>query len=176
MALAMDSQSRRPVLENRRTPPGHPGRWTFRGHVVDAMARCFSAALPDYAPWDRFHATVILLLGGFGDVFGGLESGSPFPWWLRLFSLLLTLTGIAPLWTSVRFDHRTSVIHAVSVPATPPARARQNHIVIVGQGAWAGGSRAFCISCTGRWSSLPTRSDPNISPTYPSCREKSPMP
>lgn len=44
---------------------------------------------------DAFYATVVLLLGGYGDVFGGVSLSDPIPWWLRLFSLLLTLAGTA---------------------------------------------------------------------------------
>jgi len=44
---------------------------------------------------DAFYATVVLLLGGYGDVFGGVELEMPMPWWLRLFSLSLTLAGTA---------------------------------------------------------------------------------
>ncbi|MGF1459937.1 MAG: potassium channel family protein [Leptolyngbyaceae cyanobacterium] len=44
---------------------------------------------------DAFYATVVLLLGGYGDVFGGVTLPEPIPWWLRLFSLSLTLAGTA---------------------------------------------------------------------------------
>ncbi|MEM1311602.1 MAG: NAD(P)-binding protein, partial [Cyanobacteria bacterium P01_H01_bin.153] len=44
---------------------------------------------------DAFYATVVLLLGGYGDVFGGVTLSAPMPWWLRLFSLSLTLAGTA---------------------------------------------------------------------------------
>lgn len=36
---------------------------------------------------DAFYATVVLLLGGYGDVFGGVTLPDPMPGWLRLFSL-----------------------------------------------------------------------------------------
>jgi hypothetical protein len=43
---------------------------------------------------DTFYTTMILLLGGYGDVFGGLGRFElSVPWWLRLLSLGLTLTG-----------------------------------------------------------------------------------
>jgi voltage-gated potassium channel Kch len=44
---------------------------------------------------DAFYATVVLLLGGYGDVFGGVSLSEPIAWWLRLFSLTLTLAGTA---------------------------------------------------------------------------------
>lgn len=42
---------------------------------------------------DAFYTTVVLLLGGYGDLFGVFVDG--IPWWLRLFSLCLTLAGTA---------------------------------------------------------------------------------
>lgn len=42
-----------------------------------------------------FYGTVILLLGGFGDLFGQFEPVTDIPWWLQLFALILTLTGTA---------------------------------------------------------------------------------
>lgn len=54
-------------------------------------------ALTDTAPSlaDAFYATVVLLLGGYSDVFGGIGVPMPMPWWLRLFGLSLTLAGTA---------------------------------------------------------------------------------
>ncbi|MDZ8263599.1 hypothetical protein [Nostoc sp. ChiQUE01b] len=56
---------------------------------------------PDISIQEAFYATAILLLGGYGDLFGGVEFASQskpsdaIPWWLRFFSLGLTLTGQA---------------------------------------------------------------------------------
>ncbi|MEH2435701.1 MAG: hypothetical protein V7K25_15875 [Nostoc sp.] len=50
---------------------------------------------------EAFYATGVLLLEGYGDLFGGVEFSSQsepsdqMPWWLRLFSLGLTLIGQA---------------------------------------------------------------------------------
>lgn len=56
---------------------------------------------PDITLQEAFYVTAVLLLEGYGDVFGGvkfasqLESSEYIPWWLRLFSLGLTLIGQA---------------------------------------------------------------------------------
>lgn len=48
------------------------------------------------ATWaDGAYTTVVLLLGGYGDLFSDLSLAIPMPWWLRLFSLSLTLVGTA---------------------------------------------------------------------------------
>ena len=50
---------------------------------------------------EAFYATAVLLLGGYGDLFGrvkftsALQSSDYMPWWLRLFSLGLSLIGQA---------------------------------------------------------------------------------
>lgn len=44
---------------------------------------------------DGFYATVVLLLGGYGDLFSDFGLKITIPWWLRLFSLTLTLVGTA---------------------------------------------------------------------------------
>ncbi|NEQ96216.1 MAG: potassium transporter, partial [Cyanothece sp. SIO2G6] len=44
---------------------------------------------------DGFYATVVLLLGGYGDLFSDFGLRIAIPWWLRLFSLALTLAGTA---------------------------------------------------------------------------------
>ncbi len=90
---------------------------------------------PDLSFPDTFYTTMILLLGGYGDVFGGLERfDKPVPWWLRLLSLGLTLTGIA--FTGVIYALLTEKLLATQFqflqrrPPVPP----QGHVVIVGLG------------------------------------------
>ena len=94
----------------------------------------FRYALPDHELWDSFDTTAILLLGGFGDVFGGLQPEPSIPWWLRLFSLLLTFTGIA--FCGLLYGlitERLLSIHFQFLQLRPPV-PKQDHIVIVGLG------------------------------------------
>ncbi|MEL6399625.1 MAG: NAD-binding protein [Cyanobacteria bacterium J06626_4] len=60
---------------------------------VGSLLLTLTGTAPSLA--DAFYATVVLLLGGYGDVFGGVALPNPIPWWLRLFSLGLTLAGTA---------------------------------------------------------------------------------
>jgi Trk K+ transport system NAD-binding subunit len=55
----------------------------------------FQAYYPGISCWAAFFDTAILLLGGYGDLFGNFQQLEPIPWWLRLFSLGLTLVGTA---------------------------------------------------------------------------------
>lgn len=106
----------------------------FVAALLSAGTLLFWFAQPDREPWDGFYTTAILLLGGYGDVFGGLQPESPFPWWLRPFSLLLTLTGIALV--GLLYGLITEHLLAIQfqfLQRRPPV-PEQNHIVIVGLG------------------------------------------
>ncbi len=86
---------------------------------------------------EAFYATAVLLLGGYGDLFGeikftsALQSSEYMPWWLRLFSLGLTLIGQAfvgvlyALLTSALVTSRFQFFNS-----TPPIPQR-NHVVLV---------------------------------------------
>ncbi|BAY24996.1 TrkA domain-containing protein [Calothrix sp. NIES-2100] len=87
---------------------------------------------------EAFYATAILLLGGYGDLFGGVEFTSQaapsdhMPWWLRLFSLGLTLTGqafVGVLYALLTDALVTSRFHFFN--SHPPIPQR-NHVVLIG--------------------------------------------
>ncbi|MDB9528909.1 NAD-binding protein [Oscillatoria sp. CS-180] len=61
--------------------------------LIGSVLMVMTGTAPSFP--DAFYATVVLLLGGYGDVFGGVELTEPVVWWLRLFSLTLTLAGTA---------------------------------------------------------------------------------
>ncbi|MEH2286307.1 potassium channel family protein [Nostoc sp.] len=93
---------------------------------------------PDISIQEAFYATAILLLGGYGDLFGGVEFASQskpsdaIPWWLRFFSLGLTLTGqafVGVLYALLTDALVTSRFHFFN--SRPPIPER-NHLVIIG--------------------------------------------
>lgn len=79
-------------------------------------------------------SAVILLLGGYGDVFGGLEVAAPIPWWVQVICLLITAISIlfvlsvlgllADRLLSTRFEF---------LRRRPPV-PQVNHVVLVGLG------------------------------------------
>ncbi|MGQ9870502.1 NAD-binding protein [Leptodesmis sp.] len=79
-------------------------------------------------------SAVILLLGGYGDVFGGLEVIVPIPWWVQVICLLITAISIlfvlsvlgllADRLLSTRFEF---------LRRRPPI-PQANHVVLVGLG------------------------------------------
>ncbi|NEQ44972.1 MAG: potassium transporter [Leptolyngbya sp. SIOISBB] len=80
---------------------------------------------------DAFYATVVLLLGGYGDVFGGVTLPHPMPWWLRLFSLGLTLAGTA--FIGVLYALLTEKLLSLRFEflAKRPAVPDKDHIVVI---------------------------------------------
>lgn len=128
----------------------------------------FGLALPDQKIIDGFYTTFILLLGGYGDALGDLEPDSPFPWWLRLFGLLLSLAGIALVGLIYGFitEHLLSMQFQF-LQRRPPV-PRQNHIVIVGLGGI--GRRVASILHQLHWPLVAITNqgpDPNIPPQIP---------
>ena len=89
---------------------------------------------PEITTLSAFLATAILLLGGYGDLFAELEDISFIPWWMRLFSLVLTIVGtvfvgvIYALLTEALLSSRFEFVKQ------PPPIPQQDHVVIVGMG------------------------------------------
>ncbi|MEI2784048.1 MAG: NAD-binding protein [Candidatus Competibacter sp.] len=102
--------------------------------LLSAGTVFFWSALPNQEPLDGFYTTIILLLGGYGDVLGGLERDSPFPWGLRLFGLLLTLTGIALVGLIYGFITEHLLSMQFQFLQRRPSVPKDGHIVILGLG------------------------------------------
>jgi Trk K+ transport system NAD-binding subunit len=83
---------------------------------------------------DGFYTTVVLLLGGYGDVFGEVSLATPLPWWLRLFSLGLTLAGtafIGVLYALLTEKLLTLKFHFLT---RRPPLPEQGHVVVMSLG------------------------------------------
>ncbi|WP_036487807.1 NAD-binding protein [Myxosarcina sp. GI1] len=86
---------------------------------------------------EAFFATAVLLLGGYGDLFGGvkfasqLQSSELIPWWVRLFSLCLTLIGQA--FVGVLYVLLTDALVTSRLQFFNPAPPipKENHTVLV---------------------------------------------
>ena len=81
-----------------------------------------------------FYGTAILLLGGYGDIFGNLQESVPIPWWLQLFALATTVAGT--VFVGVLYAVLTEALlsskfqlakHRSPVP-------QERHIIIIGLG------------------------------------------
>lgn len=83
---------------------------------------------------EAFYAIAVLLLGGYGDVYGGVKFEEQIPGWLRLFSLVLTLAGTAfvgvlyALLTEKLLSSRFQFFFTSNRPRLP----ERNHVVLVG--------------------------------------------
>ncbi|HAG80193.1 MAG TPA: potassium transporter TrkA [Cyanobacteria bacterium UBA12227] len=87
---------------------------------------------PNLTLQDAFFATAILLLGGYGDLFGQLPLTTPLPGWLQLFSLGLTLAGTA--FVGVLYALLTEALLTAKfelLKRRPPV-PQHEHIVLIG--------------------------------------------
>ncbi|MEX0270733.1 NAD-binding protein [Leptolyngbyaceae cyanobacterium UHCC 1019] len=94
---------------------------------------------PQISLAEAFYAPVVLLLGGYGDLFGGVRFVSEpppaeeVPWGLRLFSLGLTLAGTA--FVGVLYALLTEALLTAKFQfKNRPPIPKQNHVVIIGLG------------------------------------------
>lgn len=89
---------------------------------------------PDSTWRTAFYATAILLLGGYGDLFGVLAGTFPIPGWLQLFSFMLTLLGTAFVGGlyALLIDALLSAKFQFAYPRPPVPQ--QGHVAIVGLG------------------------------------------
>ncbi len=81
-----------------------------------------------------FLAAFVLLLGGYGDVFGDPSRNSEIPWLLQFFSLFLTLAGT--LFVAIPYALLTETLLASKFQLTKkrPPVPEENHIVVIGLG------------------------------------------
>jgi len=80
-----------------------------------------------------FYATVILLMGGYGDVYGGnVFEHDPAPWWLKLFSLGLTLVGSAFVGVLYALFNEILLSAKFQLVKRRPPVPKSNHLVIIG--------------------------------------------
>ncbi len=88
---------------------------------------------PEVTLREAFYSAAVLLLGGFGDIFGGIKLEQDFPWWVQFFSLITTLVGIIfvallnGLITERLLSTRFKFTRRNPIPT-------QDHVVIIGLG------------------------------------------
>ncbi|HEY9729059.1 MAG TPA: NAD-binding protein [Chroococcales cyanobacterium] len=108
------------------------------GLMVLALWLCgtflYKLNYPDMSLSNAFYTTAILLLGGFGDIFGGFNISVPVAWWLRLISLGLALAGTA--FVGVLYALLTEMLLSSRfefLKRRPPV-PQQDHVVVIGLG------------------------------------------
>ena len=81
-----------------------------------------------------FYGTAILLLGGYGDLFGNLQESAPIPWWLQLFALGTTVAGT--VFVGVLYAVMTEALLSskFQLAKRRPPIPQEGHIIIIGLG------------------------------------------
>jgi Trk K+ transport system NAD-binding subunit len=84
--------------------------------------------------WQKaMFSSVILLIGGYGDVFGGLEA-DPVPWWVMFVCLLITLTSLLFVLGALGLIAENLLSSRFEFFQRRPPVPKQGHIVLVGLG------------------------------------------
>ncbi len=94
----------------------------------------YKITYPNISMADSFMIATILLLGGFGDLFGGFDFTVPVPFWLRLVSLVMTLVGTAFVGILYGFLTERILASRFQLLNRRPPVPQQNHIVVIGMG------------------------------------------
>ncbi len=94
----------------------------------------FHWSYPGITLHDAFYATAVLLLGGYGDLFGELPLKMPIPWLLQLFSLGLTLAGTAFVGVLYALLTETLLTARFEFLKRRPPVPQQDHVVLIGLG------------------------------------------
>lgn len=83
---------------------------------------------------DAFNTTIVLLLGGYDNLFGQLPLQLNLPWWLHIFSFSLTVAGtvFVGILYAVLTEKVLSSRFQFSKPR--PAVPQQDHVVVIGLG------------------------------------------
>jgi Trk K+ transport system NAD-binding subunit len=94
----------------------------------------FRLNYPNLTAQDAFFTTAILLLGGYGDLFGQVKLELPIPWALRLFSLLLAIAGTAFVGVLYALLTERLLTAKFQLLKRRPPVPKDDHVVIVGLG------------------------------------------
>ncbi|MGG6267246.1 NAD-binding protein [Leptolyngbya sp. AN03gr2] len=89
---------------------------------------------PNLTLQDAFFTTAILLLGGYGDLFGQVKLELPIPWGLRIFSLVLAIAGTAFVGVLYALLTERLLTAKFQLLKRRPTVPNEDHIVIVGLG------------------------------------------
>jgi len=118
----------------------HQGRRVAAICAITVLILLFCGTLlfrwnyPEVTLQDAFYATAILLLGGYGDLFGQLPLKMPLPWWLQLFSLGLTLCGTAFVGVLYALLTEKLLTAKFQLLKRRPPVPQQDHVVLIGLG------------------------------------------
>jgi Trk K+ transport system NAD-binding subunit len=83
---------------------------------------------------DALNTALILLLGGYGDMFGGVKLSVPLPWWLQLFSFGFAIAGTILIGiVYATLTERVLATRLQFLSRRPPV-PQHNHVILIGMG------------------------------------------
>ncbi|WP_348982778.1 potassium channel family protein [Brasilonema octagenarum] len=94
----------------------------------------YQLSYPQISLIDAFFTSMMLLLGGFGDLFGGFNFTLPVPFWLRFISLGMTITGTILVGIFYSFLTERLLAARFQLNKRRPPVPQKDHVVVVGLG------------------------------------------
>jgi Trk K+ transport system NAD-binding subunit len=95
---------------------------------------CFRLQYPELTWQESLNVPIVLILGGYGDLFGQLKLDPPTPGWLHFYSLSLTVAGT--LFVGILYAMLTERVLSARFQFNyrRPALPKSNHVVLIGLG------------------------------------------
>lgn len=128
----------------------------------------YSSDNPKISLRDAFNLTVVLLLGGYDNVFGQLPLPINLSWWLHLFSFILTVAGT--VFVGILYAMLTEQVLSARfqlLKRRPPV-PQNDHVVVIGLGRVGQGVAAMLQELKQPVVGITTTElDPNILPNLP---------
>ncbi|MCC5639172.1 NAD-binding protein [Nostoc sp. CHAB 5844] len=114
-------------------------RVAFVGAMLLVICFLFGTLLykwqyPEITWQDAFNVALVLSLGGYGDLFGGLKIDFPAPWWLHLFSISMSITGT--IFVGILYALITERVLSARFQFSKrrPRIPKADHVVLIGMG------------------------------------------
>jgi Trk K+ transport system NAD-binding subunit len=107
----------------------------FALFVVGALL--YQAAYPDIGARDALNVAMVLVLGGFDNLFGQLRLPFPIPGWLYCFSVLLSVAGTVAIGVLYAFLTERLLAMRLNVLWRRTALPRRRHVILLGGGRLA---------------------------------------
>lgn len=103
----------------------------------------YALQYPEIGLHDALNVATVLILGGYDNLFGQLHLPFPIPWWLHLFSVLLSIMGTIGIGVVYAFLTERIVSMRLQGNWRRKALPRAGHVVLLGAGRFVQEAAAF---------------------------------
>ncbi|NDJ17956.1 NAD-binding protein [Myxacorys almedinensis] len=139
---ALSTRLTQPAIEQALLQVWRQGTQTQRVAIVSSIVMLslficssilYKLQYPQIGLQDTLNVSLVLLLGGYDNLFGQLEMPFPVPWWLHVFSILLTVSGTLFIGILYAILTERVVVARFQFTRRQPI-PKDDHVVLVGLG------------------------------------------